>query len=223
MLASATTAAQYETRAQLEAQARAAESQQRTAEASLLRARLRQGDFQEGDRIVVVLDNTPTVVDTLQVRTGRVIQFPRMGDVLLEGVLRSELSTTMRRHLAKYLTNPGVRATPLLPLAVLGNVGYPGYYYAAADMVVRDLIMRAGGPRDADLNRIIVRRNGETIWREAELRQALSEGLSLDRLHLRAGDEIFVPARRKFPVGNIVAAVTSTLALTVTLIQLQQK
>jgi hypothetical protein len=200
----------YETRAQLENQARAAEARRRNSEAFLLRSRLQKGDFQEGDRIVIVLENSPRV-DTMLVRSGKVLQLVGMSDLSLEGVLRSELTDTLRHHLSKYLVNPGVRATPLLPIAVLGSVGNPGYYYTAADVVLRDVIMRAGGPREGDLNRVVIRRGGETVWNAAATRVALADGLSLDRLHLRAGDEIFIPARKqRISMTTVLATVSAT-------------
>ena len=214
----------YDSREQLEAQAQAAERAHRTSEAWLLRARLKNGDFQEGDRIVVVLEGHPAAPDTMQVRAGKVLQFPRMADLALEGVLRSELTDTIRHHLSRYLTNPGVRATPLLPLAVLGSVRSPGYFYAPADFVLRDVVMRAGGPTpDADLNKAVIRRGGQVIWNADDVRVALTDGLSLDRLHLRAGDELFVPQqRRRFAVSTLVTMLSAGAALTVAILQIQR-
>ncbi len=141
---SGTAVPKYETRAALEAQAQAAESQGRTSEAWLLRSRLKTGDFQEGDRILMLLENDPTGTDTIRVRSGNLVQLARMADLSLQGVLRSELTDTLRRHLGRYLRNPEVRAIPLLSLAVIGSVRSPGYYYTAADVVLRDVIMSAG-------------------------------------------------------------------------------
>jgi protein involved in polysaccharide export with SLBB domain len=220
---STTAVPSYESRAHLEAEVREAESANRASEASLLRSRLKMGDFQEGDRIVVVLESNPTATDTMQVRAGKVLQFPRMSEVSLEGVLRSELNDALRRHLSKYLTNPDVRATPLLPLSVLGNVRNPGFFYAPADYLLRDLVMRAGGPApDADVSKTEVRRAGKTIWNVKETRLAFAEGLSLDRLHLRAGDEVYVPPQRhRFQLTTILGLVSAAAAVSVALIQLQ--
>ncbi len=220
---STTAVPSYESRAHLEAEVGEAESANRASEASLLRSRLKMGDFQEGDRIVVVLESTPTATDTMQVRAGKVLQFPRMSEVSLDGVLRSELNDALRRHLSKYLTNPDVRATPLLPLSVLGNVRNPGYFYAPADYLLRDLVMRAGGPApDADMSKAEVRRAGKTIWNVKETRLAFAEGLSLDRLHLRAGDEVYVPPQRhRFQLTTILGVVSAAAAVSVALIQLQ--
>lgn len=214
---------QFETRAQLEERAQVAERQQRTAEAWLLRSRIERGDFQEGDRIVFILEGGTLVLDTLQVRTGKVLQFPQMGELSLDGVLRSELPDRIRQHLAKYLTSPIVRATPLLPVALFGNVLRPGYYYTPADVVLRDVIMSAGGPAPlADMNKIVIRRGGEVIWKPEDVRVALTDGLSLDGLHLRAGDEIFIPEQRRFQFTNATAILSSSVALLLAIVQLSR-
>ena len=190
---------ELEERSALEAEARQAEEQHRTSEAWLLRTRLQHGDFQDGDRIVVKLLGSTTFNDTITVRAGKMLPLPRMDDMPLEGVLRSELKARLSSHLARYLRDSSVSATPLLRVAVLGQVRSPGYYYTPADVLLSDVIMKAGGPAtDADMNKAIIRRGGETIWNAQATRTALSDGLSLDRLHLRAGDEIYLPEQRHF-------------------------
>src|SRR5436309_1012767 len=101
---------ELETRAQLEAEARTAEQQNRTGEAWLLRTRLQHGDFQEGDRIVVTLLGSTTFNDTILVRVGKMLPLPRMGEVPLEGVLRSELNSRVSTYLAKFLRDSSVKA-----------------------------------------------------------------------------------------------------------------
>ncbi len=187
-----------ETRSALETEARTAEQQNRTSEAFLLRNRLQRGDFQEGDRIVVSLLGSTAYNDTIVVRSGKLLPLPRMGEVQLDGVLRSELSQRVSSHLARFLRDSSVKVTPLLRLAVLGQVGRPGFYYTPADVLLSDVIMMAGGPgQGADLNRMSIRRAGDTIWNAQDTRTAVSDGLSLDRLHLRAGDEVYVAERKQ--------------------------
>jgi protein involved in polysaccharide export with SLBB domain len=210
----------FETRRELEARVRAAEAT-RSSEAWLLRSRLERGDFQEGDRIVVVLEGATVVMDTLQVRSGKVLQFPRMGELSLTGVLRSELTDSVRAHLGRFLTTPVVRVVPLLPLAVLGQVARPGYYYVPADAVLRDVLMSTGGPAaTADLARMVVRRGSDVIWDANDTRVALADGLSVDGLHLRAGDELFVPERRRRDTNTLIALLTSGVAITTLIINL---
>jgi protein involved in polysaccharide export with SLBB domain len=110
-----------------------------------------------------------------------------------------------------------------VPIAVLGGVRAPGYYYVPADMVLRDVIMTAGGPiGQGDLTKAHIRRDGQVLWDERAVRLALSEGLSLDGLHLRAGDEIQVPERSRFQFSTVVAAVSAGLAAVVAVVQLSR-
>ena len=216
------TRSDFETRAELEAQVRIAEAQHRDSETWLLRTRLEKGDFQEGDRIVVSLHSTAAVqnTETLTVRSGQILQIPKMDDLSLQGVLRSELTSRFVAHLAKYLKDPEVRTTPLIRIAVLGSVGRPGFYHMSADVVLNDVVMLAGGPAgDADLNGVEIRRGPETIWKANDTRTALIEGLSLDRLHLRAGDEVFIPPKRNIHWGQVLTISLSIITLGVTLLR----
>jgi protein involved in polysaccharide export with SLBB domain len=188
---------ELETRAMLEAELKKADAQNRKSEAFLLRTRLEKGDFQDGDRIVVkLLGNTQLIGwtnDTVTVRAGRVLPFPQLADLPLTGVLRSELTQKISSHLAQYVKDSSVRATPLLRVAVLGQVRNPNYYYTSADVLLSDLVMKAGGPAaNADMDNLVIRRGAEIIWSAKDTRAALNDGMSLDRLHLRAGDELYV-------------------------------
>ena len=191
-------ASEMETRSALESKMKIAEAQHRTAESWLLKTRLEKGDFQDGDRIVMHLLGTTqllgtTANDTIIVRAGRMLPLPQMADLPLFGVLRSELTDKLTHHLAQYLRDSSVRVTPLIRLAVLGQVRNPNYYYTAADVLLSDMVMKAGGPGpNADVNNMVIRRSGDIIWNAQDTRTALSDGISLDRLNLRAGDELYV-------------------------------
>jgi len=198
---------EFESRAEIEAQAKAAEAQHRPNEAWLLRQRLEKGDFQDGDRIIVHVSGNAlmpkdfaAIPETNTVRAGRRLEFPRMADLPLDGVLRSELNDKLTQHFAQYIKEPSVRSTPLVRVAVIGLVGRPGYVYTLADAPLSDVIMQAGGPgTDANMAGIVIRRGADVIWDAQDTRAALADGMSLDRLHLRAGDEIVVPQEQHFP------------------------
>jgi protein involved in polysaccharide export with SLBB domain len=216
------TRSEFETRAELEEQARVAEAEHRTGEAWLLRTRLEKGDFQEGDRIVVMLHAAAFKADaeTLVVRAGKVIQLPKMDDLPLDGVLRSELNARFVSHLAKYFRDPEARTTPLVRIGVQGSVARPGYYYVSPDLVLNDVIMRAGGPGgDADLGKVTIRRGTDVIWDTDGTRTALTDGLSLDRLHMRAGDDVLIPNHRHIPWGTILGVGLSVVSIAVTLVR----
>lgn len=217
-----------ETRARLEAAAQAAQGAHHDAEALRYRERLAQGDFEEGEKIVVGIQvsglggpaGAPSAgiggVDTAVVRAGKMLQFakvPNVPPVSLEGVLRSELVETLTQHLSKYLRNPTVTATPLLRVAVMGAVTRPGWYSIPSDVALADVIMQAGGVNtDADMSNAVVRRAGGQLWRAKDVQLALAAGLSLDRLQLREGDEVFVPTRRNWSLTNSIQVLSTAVA-----------
>jgi protein involved in polysaccharide export with SLBB domain len=197
----------FETRTELTAEMQAAEARNEKARATLIRARLERGDFREGDRIIVRIEGSAGVSDTLTVRPGNRLELPQMNDVSLDGVLRSELVPKLTVHVAQYLRNPVVRATPLVRVGVLGSVSRPGYYYTSAEVPLTDVLMMAGGPAaDADLKKTTIRRGSEMIVDEAKAQNALSQGTSLDMLHMIAGDAIEVGRKTQF---NWLMAVSS--------------
>jgi hypothetical protein len=52
------------------------------------------------------------------------------------------------------------------------------------------------------------------------MRVALADGLSVDALHLRAGDEIVVGQRRQFRISTVTTVVSMVMALTLSVVQL---
>ena len=237
-LASARQLPEAETRQQLLAAIGDAEREHRDSEAWLLRSRLKQGDFQVGDRIVlsivipglsaaeweqeIALRLNPGVRpgggdDTVIVRAGKLLQIMKLRNVpdfSLDGVLRSELNDTLTVYLSKYVRKPIVRAVPLLRVGVIGSVTHPGWYSTPADAVLSDVIMQAGGVGpEADIARTSVRRDGIEIWKPADIRHALSNGMSLDQLHLRAGDEVMIGERRQWSLMNTIQVVAALVGI----------
>jgi len=186
-----------------------------------IRQRLREGDFQVGDRVVVSFTSDVLHSDTLVVRTGRVLELPGRIMVPLEGVLRSEVSDRVSTELMKYVKAEQVEVTPLMRVGILGDVAHPGYFAFASDLPITDAIMGAGGPTaTADLDRSIVRR-GNAVYRSTdETRAAIANGFTLDQFGLNAGDELVVGQRRESrsaPVIGLLAAFTSVATLFVAL------
>jgi len=164
------------------------------AGAALIRARLENGDFQAGDHIFISVEGEPQLTDTFAVATGPQLELPQVGTVSLQGVLRSELEGRLKSHLALYLRQPVVEARPLIRVLVEGDVLRPGYYGAAPQQPVVDVIAQAGGfgPR-ANAREMRIERGSQVIWRGKALTDAMGQGYSIDQLSLRAGDRLFVP------------------------------
>lgn len=217
--------ASFATREQLEQLARSADSAarnapagalraQREAEAAQLHQRLDRGDFGAGDRVVVRVEGQAALTDTFTVREGGRLQLPGIPELSLRGVLRSEAEERLRQEIARYIREPDVRVLPLLRIVVTGSVMRPGYYALPADVLVSDAIMAAGGPNaDADLSKVELRRGTTTLYAAAVFGEVVREGLTLDRAHLRAGDEILVGDRRRRNWGTVLQGVTAGVGL----------
>jgi protein involved in polysaccharide export with SLBB domain len=218
-------------RAELTAAARRAEfgaasgnADQRTQNARLAAAihqRLTDGDFQVGDRVVVMVVSDAVHKDTVAVRPDRTLNLPGMIVVPVAGVLRSELQDRVSAEVLKYVKATQIEVTPLMRVGVLGAVERPGYFAFASDIPITDAIMGAGGPTgSADIARSVIRRNSQEFRSADETSKAIASGLTLDQLGLSAGDELVVGQRRQLGVATFVGAtgaLASVLALFVAL------
>lgn len=179
---------EFATRASLQQTASGA-----TPAAAVARERLEDGDFKVGDRIALSVTDVPALTDTFTVREGQILRLPNIPDIPLHGVLHAELQDTLAHVLAHYVKDPTVRATPLVRLAVLGQVLRPGYYSAAADELVSTLLMHAGGlTTTSDLGKTVVRRGTEVLYPAKTLQAAMAHGETIDQLALQPGDQVVV-------------------------------
>jgi protein involved in polysaccharide export with SLBB domain len=188
------------------------------AEAQLLRQRLEDGDLRVGDRVVLVVERHLDLTDTFNVVAGRKLVLPVLGEVGLEGVLRSELQPHMEAFVARFINSPIVHARSLVRLEVRGAVVRPGFYTVPSDMLISDVMMMAGGPTgNAQLDKTRIERGRAVIWSGDRLRDAIIEGRTLDQISIRAGDNILVPdrTRARFSFENVMylAGALSTLLL----------
>ncbi|HEV8149429.1 MAG TPA: hypothetical protein VGP61_04525, partial [Gemmatimonadales bacterium] len=114
--------------------------------------------------------------------------------------------------------DPQVRVRTMIRLSVLGQVGKPGFYQIAADMLASDAFMTAGGPAGgANPNKAWVKRGGQEIWPKDAFRDALRQGLTLDQLNLRAGDALYLDPKNihfnPLTIIYTVSAVSSSIFL----------
>src|SRR5258707_5389528 len=134
------------TRPALEARAAHADAR----EAAAIRARLARGDFRVGDRILLTVEGEKELSDTFTVGLGGQLTLPVIGNVPLEGVLRSELQDYLTHRLAQNLRDPDVRTRAFVRLSIQGAVTHPGYYGVPADAPLSDALMAAGGTIQED-------------------------------------------------------------------------
>ena len=171
--------------------------QSKRREIALLRARLSEGDLQPGDQIVLSVQGENDLTGTFLVSAGRFITLPRIADVSLRGVLRSEVEEYLTRELRRYLNDPILHVRITIRVSVLGAVSRPGFYQVPSETMIGDAIMLAGGPAGGvDPAKTRVQRSGTEILSQEDFAQALSEGRTLDQMNLLAGDEILVGGAR---------------------------
>ena len=164
-----------------------------SAQADVIRERLRTGDFRAGDQITLFIEGAEAAQwDTLIVEAGPLIDVPTVGPILLQGVLRSELETHLGTELGRFFQLPRVQAHALIRVSMMG-VGGPGFYVMPADLLLSEAVMLAGGPGAGDLGRIQIERGQDVLWSVDDLRAPLAEGRTLDDLGLQAGDRIVLP------------------------------
>jgi hypothetical protein len=195
--------------------------EQAEREADLIRSRLAEGDMRIGDRVLLIVEGQPALTDTFSVVAGRMVVLPEVGQVTLDGILRSELQAHLTEQIGRFIREPVVQVRALVRIQILGAVAQPGFYPVPSDLLITDVLMLAGGPvHGAKIEEIEIRRGEETIWEADALREALIEGRTLDQLSVRAGDGIHVPVQTNRltnlrDILYIVAGVSSLILLVV--------
>jgi protein involved in polysaccharide export with SLBB domain len=153
----------------------------------------RPDGFQVGDRIALTVEGPQTISDTVVVRDGLILRLTGLGDIPLTGVRRADIQTYLTQQIGKFIRDPVVHATPLVRIAVLGAVSRPGFYTLPSDVLLSDVVMRAGGPAgNADLNRTVVKRGNSEVISSEQVASALTAGRTLDDLHVAPGDQLVV-------------------------------
>jgi protein involved in polysaccharide export with SLBB domain len=202
----------------------AATRQQKQMQAATIRARLRDGDFDVGDRVLLSIRGDTTISDTVTVRAGRTIRLENMPDISLQGVLRSELQDYLTTQLARYIKRPDVQTTSLVRVAVMGSVNKPGFYQLPADIALADAIMIAGGPTtNAEVDRTQLKRGNDVIYSSELLGQEVAKGATLDQLNIRPGDQILIGERHKTNWGLVASIVGITAGLVSTAVVLTRR
>lgn len=208
---------------QLGGTAKADEKSKVQAEISAISARLAEGDFRVGDRIVVIITQNDVRMDSVAVRDSLKVSLGAFPDVSLHGVLRSELDSYLTTFVARYLLNSRVRAIALSRISVVGAVGRPGYYYAVPDRPLSELVALAGGPvPEAKIGELEVKRGDLVVLSKKSAQRVLDEGRTLEQLDIQSGDEVKVPAKRKIPWQTIIQFFFLGMSLLFAVIQFLQ-
>ncbi len=197
-------AARFEAGAASQAYSEELRAEART-EALAVRARLRDGDFRVGDRIVLTVEQQLPLSDTFIVAPGVILELPIVGDVSLDGVLRSELDVYLADRLSRFVNAPVVRTKSLIRLSVLGEVAAPGFYAFPAETPLAEVVMMVGGPSaEADFPKLRIEREGIVIMKGRDVELALQQGVTLAELGLKEGDQVVLPRNPRLSPAELV-------------------
>src|SRR2546423_11193581 len=171
------------------------------AETSYVRARLEDGDFRAGDRVLLAVDDPMLGIersttggksqeqqlsDTFTVGVGPEIVLPVVGPVSLRGTPRSELEPVVTRALGRYIREPVVHARSLVSVGVTGEVARPGFYGLAPDAVGSAGLHAARGPtKDAKMDKLNLERDGRALVEGKAPRAAIGQGGRPEGRHVR--------------------------------------
>jgi protein involved in polysaccharide export with SLBB domain len=172
-------------------------------------------EFRVGDRVALAVDGPLAFADTFVVRDGVFIKLPNsIGDISLQGVRRSDVQKYLTQQIGRFVKNPVVHAVPLISVGVLGALLRPGYYSVPTDMVLSDLLTRAGGlASNADISKTVLQRQGKTFLSEKQTGTALSTGKTLDDLQIASGDQLVVAEKSGQRLQTYLQVGTAVLGL----------
>lgn len=191
------------------------------AQAALVRARLRDGDFQVGDRIQLIVESETALTRQFVVSAGREIVMPGIGVLPMAGVLRSELESHFRTFLAQFLRDPKVRAQALIRLVFIGGVGRQGWVTVPVDIPLDSVLAVAGGLSSlAQIDKIHIERDGEDLYSGRDLQRRISDGATPDALSMQQGDRIIVPQSQPQTAESRIRSVQFLLQLPLSLFAL---
>lgn len=173
---------------------RSAVRERAQADITTIRRRLEFGDYQPGDRFMLTIRTDSLARVEVVVRAGPSIDFGNLSTLSLVGVLHAETDSVVTKHFRRFYQAPEITVHPLTRVSLLGAVLRPGPVSLPPDAVVSDVFTVAGLQANANTQNVVVRRDGREIIDGDRFSQAVRDGLTLDSLGLRTGDEIRVAA-----------------------------
>jgi len=181
--------------------------------------RLENGDMRSGDMIRVTVGADSILTGTYRVAEDRSIDVPTVGRIDVSGLLYSEVADRVRESLGSVVRTPRIQVQPLIRVAVLGQVGSPGYYDLSPTATVSDALMEAGGPtQSAELQKTQLRRPEQGESGDGVGIESLT-GRTLADLGVTRGDELFVPdsgGGLSFGTISTILGVAGSLTLIIT-------
>jgi polysaccharide export outer membrane protein len=166
-----------------------------------------------GDGVRVEITDEPTLSGEFVIGADGQIMLPTIGAVPVAARSFQEVERDLMNAYRRELVDPTVRLTPLVRVAVLGEVRQPGLLLIDPTHTVSDVLARAGGlSTSANPKKIMIQRATGVVSATFEL------GSPPLGLRLGSGDQILVDRRSAAHdyVGILVGAAASIGAAVLT-------
>jgi polysaccharide export outer membrane protein len=174
---------------------------------------VRQLVLRPGDLIRLEVPDIADMTGEFAVADDGVVLLPLIGSMAVAGRPFEDVSRDIVKAYSRELLETPVRVTPVLRIAVLGEVRQPGLVPADPTYTLADVLAAAGGlTPDGDAGRITLLRGGEST------RFSLDDDSALLSSRLMPGDQVVV-GRRSWIGRNmnvLVGAAASAVAAAVT-------
>lgn len=171
-----------------------------------------------GDMVRLEIADEPELSGEFVIGADGAVLLPRIELVVVAGRPFSEVAEEATRAYERELAEQAVRVTPLMRIAVLGEVREPGLFPVDPTFGLGDILAAAGGfTREADRRRVL-------LWREGRETAVSAEVLPTGELYRpRSGDRIVVPGqgwlRENLTVVFGAAASVAAAAVTALILQ----
>jgi protein involved in polysaccharide export with SLBB domain len=171
-------------------------------------------EFISGDaiRIVIPADTGSVLKGVYPIDASGMADLPIAGRVVVAGKNRQNIEQYLAGIWAPYLKDTHVQAIPVIRVAIMGNVKFPGYYYPSPDAVIFDAINMAGGPvQPFKLDETAHLRAGREV--NDELTLDISRSRTLRESGVVSGDEILVPIPERITMKEAIPLIGTALAI----------
>jgi protein involved in polysaccharide export with SLBB domain len=171
-------------------------------------------DFLAGDAIKILIpaDTGSVLKGIYPIDATGMADLPIAGRVVVAGKSRQNIEQYLAGIWAPFLKDTHVQATPVIRVAIMGNVKIPGYYYPSPDAVIFDAINLAGGPvLPFKLEKTAHLRAGREV--NDELAMNISQGQTLREAGIVSGDEILIPMPERITMKEAIPLIGTALAI----------
>ena len=143
-----------------------------------------------GDALRIEVRDEPQFSGEFPIGQDGQILLPVLGTVRVADLPFSEVDSVLRKRITGELVDPVIRITPLLRIAVLGEVRAPGLFLVDPTFSAADILARAGGltPMAREKGIELRRQDGQVAAR-FDVRGAIQP------VTVASGDQIFVSRR----------------------------